>query len=204
MRVFGLVGGIASGKSTVAAELATLGAKVLDADADARDAINLPNIKQQLVERWGPAVLKPSGDVDRRLVAERVFGDSPGAQTELKYLESLLHPVVREQFEQALASCAEQGVEVVVIDAPLLLEAGWQDLCEALILVESTPQDRSKRIAARRWTESELQRREAAQMPLEEKHRHATYRLLNRGSLEDLRQAVQKLWEELTAEDGSP
>ena len=92
-----LLGPSGSGKSTVAAELAALGAKVLDADSAARQAINLPEVKRQLVERWGEAMLDNSGEVNRHFVAEQVFGETASARVELEFLESLLHPLIRRR-----------------------------------------------------------------------------------------------------------
>jgi dephospho-CoA kinase len=194
MHVIGLAGGIASGKSTVAAELAALGAVVLDADRAAHQAINRPEVKQALVERWGEAILDGSGEVLRQAIAERVFSPSLADNQELKFLESLLHPLVRRQFESELAQFTERGVAAAVIDAPLLLDAGWEDLCDFIVFVESSEQDRVQRAGPRNWSHSEISRREAAQMPIDEKRRRATHVIRNLGSRGDLKGEVQAFW----------
>ena len=200
MHVIGLAGEIASGKSTVAAELAALGAVVLDADRAAHQAINRPEVKQTLVERWGEAILDGSGEVLRQAIAERVFSPSLADNQELEFLENLLHPLVRRQFESELAPLSQRGVAAAVIDAPLLLEAGWEDLCDFIVFVESNAQDRVQRAGPRNWSRSEISRREAAQMPIDEKRRRATHVIRNLGSRGDLKGEVQAFWNSIFPE----
>jgi len=204
MHVIGLVGGIARGKSTVAAELAALGAVVLNADRAAHEAINRPEVKQTLVERWGEAILDRSGEVLRQAIAERVFAPSLTDNQELEFLESLLHPLVRRQFKSELAELAQRGaaaaVATVVIDAPLLLDAGWEDLCDFIVFVESSEQDRVERAGPRNWSHSEISRREAAQMPIDEKRRRATHVIRNLGSRGDLQGEVRAFWDSIFPE----
>ncbi len=200
MHVIGLAGGIASGKSTVAAELAALGAVVLDADRAAHQAINRPEVKQTLVKRWGEAILDGSGEVLRQAIAERVFSPSLADNQELEFLENLLHPLVRRQFESELAPLSQRGVAAAVIDAPLLLEAGWEDLCDFIVFVESSEQDRVQRAGPRNWSHSEISRREAAQMPIDEKRSRATHVIRNLGSRGDLKGEVQAIWNSIFPE----
>ncbi len=200
MHVIGLAGGIASGKSTVAAELAALGAVVLDADRAAHQAINRPEVKQTLVERWGEAILDESGEVLRRAIAERVFSPSLADNQELEFLENLLHPLVRRQLESELAPLSQRGVAAAVIDAPLLLDAGWEDLCDFIVFVESNEQDRVQRAGPRNWSHSEISRREAAQMPIDEKRSRATHVIRNLGSRGDLKGEVQAFWNSIFPE----
>ena len=197
MHIIGLVGGIASGKSAVAAELAKLGAVVLDADKAAHTAINLPQVKQQLVARWGEQILASAGDVDRQAVAGIVFGAGASSRAELDYLESLLHPLIRDDFQQQLVQIGAEGHVAAVIDAPLLLEAGWGKLCDSIVLVESSEDDRSERIKSRNWSPEDLARRENLQMPIEEKRRLATYTIGNSGSLGELAVPVAEFWKEV-------
>jgi len=198
MKTIGLVGGIASGKSTVAAELAALGAVVLDADQAAHQALDLATVKQALIERWGEGILEPSGRVSRDAIAERVFSASDPRSSELDFLENLLHPLIRRQFESELARLAKKGVPAVVIDAPLLLEAGWENLCDSVVFVESPDRVRTQRGRARNWSAADFARREAAQMPIEEKRLRATHLIPNVGSRDELRQAVRAFWDSLT------
>ena len=198
MKILGLTGGIASGKSAVAKELARLGAVVLDADQAAHEAINLPSVQKTLIDRWGESVLDSDGQVDRGEVAQRVFADSPQAETELNFLEDTLHPRIREQFESELERLKAAGQKVTVIDAPLLLEAGWQGLCDSLIFVDSPREARLQRAIQRNWTEAEFVKREACQMPIPQKRKLSTHLLDNSGSLADLRNQVVQIWTAIT------
>ena len=145
MHIIGIVGGIASGKSAVSAELESLGAVVLKADQAAHEVINLPEVKESLVTRWGSSILTDSEEIDRRAVAERVFSPEPGSDQELHFLEQTLHPQIRKRFEAELQRLAQRGVPAAVLDAPLLLEAGWESLCDAVVFVDSAREKRLER-----------------------------------------------------------
>jgi len=195
MHIIGITGGIASGKSAVSAELAALGVAVLDADRAAHEVINLPAVKQALVDRWGSAILGDSGEVNRQAVAKRVFSSQSDSSAELQFLEQTLHPQIRLQFEAELVRLAEEGVPAVVIDAPLLLKAGWESLCDAVLFVDSTREKRLERAAQRGWSEKDFSLREQAQMPIEEKRNRVTHVVANHGSLEALKAQVRDFWE---------
>lgn len=197
MKIIGLIGGIASGKSAVASEFAALGAVVLDADAAAHELINSPSVQQILVERWGESVVNPAGETDRGAVARRVFRDDLADRTELRFLEETLHPRIRARFEVELAQEQAAGTSAVVIDAPLLLEAGWENLCDYLVFVDSSRQDRLDRAKRRNWTESEFAKREACQMSIAEKRERSTHILDNSGTLASLRDQVRACWASL-------
>ncbi len=196
MKVIGLTGGVASGKSVVAAELAALGAHVLAADAAAHRVINLPAVKAQVVNRWGPKILALDGNVDRREVAKKVFSPGAPANAELRFLEALVHPLIRREFEVQIARDSDTGIPAVVVDAPLLLEAGWETLCDLLIFVDSPRETRLERAQRlRNWSAQEFQAREAAQLPIEEKRSRATHVLINQGSLAEIKTLVGQFWE---------
>ena len=197
MYVIGLVGGIASGKSAVARELASLGAVVLDADQVAHEILNLPTVRSLLVERWGEDLLLPTGDIDRSRVAAIVFSDSDTARDELRFLEGTLHPLIRQEFESELQKLKKSGERTVVIDAPLLLEVGWDDLCDSVIFVDAPLNCRLDRARQRNWTIQQFSAREASQMPIEEKKRKANHLISNSGTLQDLTDRVHSLWPEL-------
>lgn len=199
MHIIGLIGGIASGKSAVAQELAAWGAVVLDADAAAHELLNRPDVRSSLVGRWGTEILDSSGKVDRSAVARRVFSPSDPNQVELEFLESRLHPIIRQEFEAEIARLSQTDVPAVVIDAPLLLEAGWGELCDVILLVESPQTERLSRAKnLRNWSSEEFAAREAAQMSIEEKRRRATHSLANDDTLEILLERVRQFWQQLT------
>lgn len=196
MLIIGLVGGIASGKSAVAAELAKLGAMVLNADEAAHRVINEPAVKEMLVERWGPEVLLATGEVNRKAVAQHVFSFDLDSAQERQFLEELLHPRIRAEFEAKLATLKQANVPAAVIDAPLLLEAGWGEICDVVLFVDSPREDCKRRAETlRNWTPADFAAREAAQMPIEEKRRQASHVLANGGTLEVLQKRVGEFWQ---------
>ena len=153
MIVVGLVGRMASGKSTVAEMFAALGASVIDADAIAHEVLDEPEVRRAVAARFGPGVLAADGRIDRPALARAVFGDGvePGA---LADLEALVHPGVRTRMEAALdahrrAEKAAGGPRVVVLDVPLLVQAGWAGACDRIVVVECDEAVRRARLAAR-------------------------------------------------------
>lgn len=177
--VIGLAGGIGAGKSTVAAAFASLGCVVSDSDAQARECLTRPEVAAQLVSWWGPRVLDASGGVDRRAVAAIVFAD-PQARARL---EALIHPLIRASRDELIGRARAAGAPAVIVDAPLLFEAGLDGDCDAVVFVEAPRADRVERVRATRgWDEAELTRREAAQWPEDDKRRGSTHRIENRSA----------------------
>ncbi|WP_218931969.1 dephospho-CoA kinase [Adhaeretor mobilis] len=197
MKIIGLVGGVASGKSAVAATFAELGAAVLDADRLAHATLAVPEVRDILVSRWGNAVLDSHGEVSRPAVANRVFGDTAAAAVERDFLEKALHPRIRQRVEADLDRLAKSDTKAAVIDAPLLLEAGWGELCDEVIFVDTPRKTRESRAKRRNWTLQEFTRREGAQMPITEKRAAASHVVSNDGTLKELNAEVSRLWHEL-------
>ncbi len=190
--VIGLAGGVGAGKSQVAAILGELGCIVSDSDAQSRAALERPEVRDRLVGWWGAGVLGSDGLVDRRRIASIVFSD-PEAR---RRLEGLVHPLIHQARAEEFTRANSAGVRAVVIDAPLLFEAGLDRECDAVIFVDSPPEVRLARVAAARgWDEAELRRREAAQLPLEEKRARCEHLVKNLGSTADLREQVKSVLE---------
>jgi len=161
--VLGLAGGIGSGKSAAAKMLGELGCLVIDSDAEARAALEREDVQRTLRSWWGDGVFDATGSVDRKAVGAIVFSDA----AERTRLEGLIHPLIKRR-RSAMIEGAEDRVGVVV-DAPLLFEAGIDGECDAVLFIDAPEEDRAARVRARGWEEGELARRESAQMPLEEK-----------------------------------
>lgn len=190
--VIGLTGNIACGKSTVSRMLTELGARVLDADLIAHEAL-APGTEtyKQVVEEFGPDVLRPDLSIDRRALGKIVFS-SPAA---LSKLEEIVHPYVVERIHEEVA--ASNGV--VVIDAIKLLESGLASLCDEVWVVTCSPEQQLARLRARNGlTREEAFRRINAQPPQEEKVRRADVVIDNSGSPEDTRRQVLAQWERIT------
>lgn len=181
--ILGLVGAIGAGKSTVAKRLAARGGAVVDADALGHDALDQPEIRERIVAEWGN-VLRPDGRVDRRKVAAIVFA-SP---EERRKLEHLAFPFIRRRCEDAIqAAMNDVQFKFVVLDAAVMLEADWVGVCDRLLYVDAPRELRLKRVAERSgWTAADLDAREAAQMPAEEKRRYADALIMNDGTIDEL------------------
>lgn len=194
MRV-GLTGGIGSGKSTVAAILAELGAVVIDADRLAREVVakGTPGL-EQVVAAFGPEILTPEGDMDRAKVGEIVFND----EARRKVLEGIVHPLVFERYAELEASAPQDGV--VIHDIPLLAESGRADTFDAVVVVDVPAEVQVERLARDRgMSREDAEARIAAQATREQRRAIATYVIDNTGTREDLRQRVTEVFERLTA-----
>ena len=196
MQTLGLLGGIASGKSLVAEQLAHLGAVVLDADRAGHEALRLPRIEQAVRGRWGDGVFGPDGRVARPRVARIVFAPPPDGPREREFLQQLTHPEIARLIREQIASIPP-GTPLAVLDAALIFEAGWDKLCDKFVLVDAPRALRLARAVARGWTEDEFAAREGAQESLEFKRRRADVIIDNAGSPEHTQVQVERLWRSL-------
>lgn len=188
MRVIGLTGGIASGKSTVAGIISNHGMPVIDADQLARDAV-LPGSQglSRIADAFGAALLKDDGTLDRAALAERIFSD-PAAREKL---ESILHPAIKKLAEKRLAELRQSGEAVVFYMAPLLIEAGATDRVDEIWVVYVDRETQLARIQDRDAVSREdAIRRVAAQMPMDEKAGYGRIVIDNSGTLQELEERV--------------
>ncbi len=194
MHTIGLIGGVASGKSAVAAALARRGAVVFNGDELGHQVLQEPEVRDALVQRWGAGVLGTDGQISRPAVAKIVFAPTAEGAAEREFLEQLVHPGIRRRIEAAIRQLPDASIPAVVIDAALLVEAGWDALCSAVAFVDCSRAIRLARAKNRGWTEEEFARREAAQLPIEQKRRRATHRIDNSGTPADLEAKVAGFW----------
>jgi dephospho-CoA kinase len=174
--VIGVAGGIGSGKSRVADEFGRLGAVVIDSDVEAKQLLDRPDVRETLRGWWGDRVIGQDGRVDRKAVAHIVFTDPE----ERRRLEMLVHPLVKERRADAIERARRDGREAVVVDAPLLFEAGVDAECDAVVFVEAPVEVRRSRVRkSRGWDTAELARRESQQLELAEKRRRSLYVIAN-------------------------
>ena len=189
--VIGLIGGIGSGKSHVAALLRQRGGRVISGDQLGHKALRQPEIKAVLVNRWGSRVLDDRGEVDRHRVAGIVFA----APEELKALEAIVFPFIGEGISREIETAqGDESEKFLVLDAAVMLEAGWNHVCDKLVFVNAPREVRLWRLLDQRgWSEKELADREAAQMPLAEKAKRADFTIESSDSAEDLGQQIDKM-----------
>ena len=190
--VLGLVGGIGAGKSTVANALVRHGGKVVAGDPLGHEALEQPDILARVTEIWGDrGILTPDGKVDRKKFGRIVF-PSP---VERSRLEHLVHPYIerriREEIDKAVA---DPAAKFVVLDAAVMLEAGWDGVCDKLIYVDAPRPVRLDRVQRQRgWTDHDLANREAVQMPAEKKKERADAVVDNGGPPEATAAQVDEL-----------
>lgn len=192
MVIVGIIGGVASGKSTIARKMKELGAQIFDADRIGHEVLAEPEVITAAKQRWGEEVVDSDGQLIRKAIADHVFGDNEQAATELKFWESKTHPRITQRVSEALEELKQQSgdgnseieTQVVVLDAAVLLKAGWDRFCDHLLFVDTPHENRLKRAIERGWTAEHFAAREAAQMDLGEKKKKATLVIDNGGSLE--------------------
>ena len=185
--IIGLIGGLGSGKSRVAAELEKYGARVINADALGHEALRQQDIREQLAKRWGKEVLDDHGEIIRAKVARIVFADA----AERQFLERLVHPYIGRRLREEIDVAREP---LVVLDAAIMLETGWNNVCDRLVYVHAPRALRLKRLAEQRgWSAKEVAAREQAQLSLSDKANRADGAVDNSGSPEHLARQVALL-----------
>ena len=197
MKLLGLTGGIASGKSTVAAILRRLGAAIINADELSREVVQ-PGQEawKEIVDTFGPAILQEDKTLDRRKLRKIVF-DDPEAR---KKLEAIIHPRVRALAERKISELAAAGSSIIVYEVPLLFEAQIHLWLRPVILVACDVGTQKKRLLERdHLTEPEAQQHLDAQMSLEDKRKLADYVIENDGNLEELERQVRAVLQKIQA-----
>ena len=191
MRVIGLTGGIGCGKSLAAQYFAELGALVIDADQLARTAIERGSDGfDEVVAIFGDGILK-DGNIDRRALGDLIFKD-PTAKAQL---ENIIHPFVRREFEEAVASL--KGDQVLVYEIPLLVETKAHERFDVVITVESEMENRVARLRARGMHISEIEGRIAPQATREQRIEVADFLIENDGTEDELLRQVENIWDSL-------
>ena len=200
--IIGLVGGIGSGKSTVAAELAKLGCAVIDADELGHLVLSTPAVREKVRARWSEKVFGEDGQVDRVALGRIVFSDAD----ELAALTAMVHPGIdRRMGKQIAAAEADPSVPAIVLDAAVLFEAGWDSVCSDLVFISAPRERRLARVSGQRnWTDRELLAREKAQIPLDNKAARCQYIVDNSSSVSRLSEQVRRIFTEVTTAADRP
>lgn len=202
MRVIGLTGGIASGKSTVSRILRDLGAPVIDADAIVHE-LQGPGtpVTAAIAREFGPALLRPDGTLDRAALGQVIFADPERRRR----LEAIVHPAVRQRMDEELERCRREGRPAAVLDVPLLIEGElYRTVDEVWLVYVDRETERSRLMNRNGYTAEEADRRIAAQMDLDAKRSYAHVILDNRGGLSELESQVRVAWERAVAAGGAP
>jgi dephospho-CoA kinase len=190
----GLTGGIGSGKSTAARMFADLGAIVIDADAIAKEVLEPGQVGyESVVNNFGEEILDSSGNIDRVVLAGKVFGDT----TKLKELEEIVHPAVANKVAQIRESLPAGSI--IIYDTPLLIEKSLQQQFDQVIVVLAPEALRTQRLLARGLAQNDISARMSNQATDEQRREIANYVIDNSSSLVELREEVQKVWTQISA-----
>lgn len=193
MKIYGLTGGIASGKSTISKIfIEELNTPVIDADYLARRAVEPDSYGlKEIIKVFGNGVLKGDGSLDRQSLGTKVFKDNEA----IKILNSIIHPIVDKMFRNEIKRFKELGHERAIYDCPLLIEENLMDRVDEIIIVVIENKLQIQRLMSRdNLTEEEAIERINLQMPIDEKIKYGDYIIYNDGKLEQLKNGVLKLW----------
>jgi len=201
MYILGLTGGIAGGKSTVSALFAALGAKIVDADAITHQLqqAGTPEVAA-IVVKLGGGVLDSSGNLDRKALSAAVAAD----KTVLPFLESILHPAVRREEKRQVAEAEKAGIDLVILDVPLMFEAGSNKLCDAVAVCDAPEAIRKIRAFERpHMTEEKWQAIKARRWPEAEMFSNADILIPTSGDIATTEAAVKDLYTKLKGKTGT-
>lgn len=192
--IIGIIGGIASGKSTVAAELGRLGCAVISADALVHELLHGEPVRTQVVRLFGRGVLNAAGEIDRCKLAQIVFASAD----QLTAINKVLHPSVLERTEELIRQYNQcEHVRAIVLDMPLLIEVGWANRCDRLIFVHSDRRRRMERARQRGLTDEEFEIRENFQISVDKKAELADNTLDNNSDFSTLVRQIQEIFSEV-------
>jgi dephospho-CoA kinase len=196
--VIGLIGGVGAGKSLVSAALARQGGRVVAGDPLGHEALREPAIRKMVVARWGSKVLR-DGEIDRGKLGAIVFADPDSRRA----LEAIVQPWIVERLRTEIATAqTDPAVLFVVLDAAVMLEAGWNGACDLLVYVHAPRPVRLARVAEQRgWSPADVSAREQAQLTLTEKASRADVAVDNSGSPEALERQLEQLLKHVRVED---
>ena len=195
MKVIGLTGGIATGKSTVSSILSKLGAEIIDADKVGH-GIYLPNTEawKDIIDTFGEDLLQPDKTINRKKLGEIVFSNKEAVSK----LNQIVHPRMYKNFEQTIDTFKKKNKNegVIVLDAAILIEANWLPLVDEVWLVVAEKETVIERLCAKGFTKEHAESRIASQLSDEERKKHADVIIENTGPISDVEKHVNEIWEQ--------
>ena len=192
IKVIGITGGIASGKSTIAGMLESLGADVIDADKICHQLINTKDIAHEITKRWGNHIQDKYGKIKRHALAEIVFSE----REEVSALNSIIHPKAIKEIKSRIAKLqADAATKAIVLDAALVVESNLIDICDIILFVDTKKNRCNTRVQnSRKWPLDEITKREKFQGLLQQKREIADVVINNNHSKEDTLYQVKDFW----------
>ncbi|MDR2642930.1 MAG: dephospho-CoA kinase [Planctomycetaceae bacterium] len=199
--ILGLVGGIGCGKSLVASLFVEFGAGLIDADVIGHNLLADSKISEQIRAYFGEDVFRNFNGVncvDRSELARIVFAQTESGAAGLKYLNSILHPPITKIINEKIQYLTQKGCNIIILDAPLLLETGFNKIADKIVFIEASKENRLARILKRNWTENDLKLRESAQLPIEKKRQHADFIISNNNTIDNTKNQIASLIKKIT------
>jgi dephospho-CoA kinase len=194
--VVGILGGIGSGKSTVANQFANLGCAVIQADKIAHEVLEEQGIIDTISAVFGRDILSSDGMIDRSKLAARVFENLE----ELEKLQAVVHPPIIDKCDQLLTQyLANSSISAVILDVPLLVESGYDKRCDVLVFVDCPDNQRFQRAAKKGLSEDQIKKREIFQISLDKKRQMAHYVIKNNSEMLDLTEQVAQIYSAMIA-----
>ena len=192
MFVIGLIGGIGSGKSSVSEILKSLGVDVIDADKVGHEAYTRDSEGwRKVISVFGQDIVGPDKQIDRKKLGSIVFSDP----NEMDKLNKLMHPIIHDLVKEKIKNLSDQGVNVVILEAAILIEANWQDLTDEIWLAKANQEVVIERVQLRNnFTREEIIKRIQSQMSNDEREKHTDVVIDNDGTIEQLQEKVKTLW----------
>lgn len=201
--MIGLIGGIGSGKSAVAKWLASRrNVLSIDADAIGHDVLHRESVKNELKWALGEGIFRDDGEVNRREIGRLVFGPSNEQRLARQRLEQIVHPRIHRKISETISGDkASKTHEAILLDAAILLEAGWNDVCTVVVFIETCLKTRRERVRQDRgWSHEELSRRESSQLDLPRKISQADFVVKNDSTIEHAGRQLEKIFNRLIAD----
>jgi len=197
--IIGILGGIGSGKSSVVRQVTEFRLQIIDADRIGHELLGNEDVLRDLRTHFDSSVFDSAGQVIRPKLAEVVFGETAEHHSALQKLNQILHPAIRRETQNQIKQASED-TDAIVIDAALLLEAGWADPCDVMVYIDTPESDRIARVEANRgWSAEEQRKREQAQMPLDKKRAQSDYVVDNSGSIAHAAQQMTEILRQVIA-----
>jgi dephospho-CoA kinase len=203
--IIGVVGGIGSGKSFFAQTLAKQkNLVIVDGDAVGHALLLRPEIRDQIRDRFGDSVIAADCSINRRALGRLVFGTTPEQVQAKTDLESIVHPPLTAELQRQITEAQAAGhADAIILDAAILLEAGWRKFCNAVVMIDTPFEVRWQRVQATRgWSLAEFQAREASQMSIADKRAAADYVVRNVGPEDEVAKRCLQVWNQIM--DGTP
>ncbi len=194
--IVGILGGIGSGKSTVAAEFAKMGCAVINADKIAHELLLNEDIRQQLIDAFGEGIAEKNGLINHAELADTVFNSDKNVAR----INDIIHPLVFDRTNKLIEQYKRQEkIQLIILDAPLLVEAGWVQMCDKLVFIDCDPKIRAQRAEKKGLGgEKQLKKREKFQISLDTKAKLAHYTICNNSGLSALADRVACVFSTLT------